>query len=319
MLATGSKVACLPDLRIDETDILSSDGILNIPSIPRSIVVVGGGAVGCEFASLFRTLGSAVTVIELMDRLLPGQSREISRKLEYIFRKSGVDVITGAKVSSVTKNGSLKIAISTGTFVSTEKILVSVGRVPATASIGLESAGIKVQNGRICTDEYLRAAGSIYAIGDCIAGPQLAHKASYDGILACDNILGAQRKADYSNIPNCVWTDPEIASVGLSDEEAKIGNPDLKISKFPYLASGRAFLDGKTEGFVKIAGTPAGDILGVEIIGKGACDLIGEAAVARAAGMKIPEWSRIVHGHPTLSEILQEAAHAFCGTAIHGI
>lgn len=319
IIAIGSKVAQLTDLPIDEKDILSSDGILNIKSIPRSIVVVGAGAVGCEFASLFNAFGSKVTLVEFMDRILPGQSREASKKLELIFKKNGIDVITGVKVESASKGGPLHINLSNGTAIDADKVLVSVGRVPNTGSLGLEKADISVRDGRIFVDEYLRATGNIFAIGDCVSGPQLAHKASYDGMLACDNIKGGQRRRDYSVIPNAIWTEPEVASVGFSEEEAKTKHPDAKVAKFPYLASGKAYLEGKTEGFVKIVGTPEGDILGVEIVGKNACDLIGEAAVAKTAGMKIQEWSRVTHAHPTISEILQEAAHAFCGTPIHSI
>jgi dihydrolipoamide dehydrogenase len=319
IIATGSRVAQLPNIQIDEKDILSSDGILNIQFIPGSIVVVGAGAIGCEFASLFNAFGSKVTLVEFMDRILPGQSREASKKLELIFKKRGIDIITGAKVESVSKSGSLHINLSNGTTIDSDKVLVSVGRVTNTGSLGLEKAGISVRDGRICVDDHLRAAGNIFAIGDCVSGPQLAHKASYDGMLACDNIKGGKRRRDYSIIPNAIWTDPEIASVGLSEEEAKAKHPDAKVAKFPYLASGKAYLEGKTEGFVKIVGTPAGDILGVEIVGKNACDLIGEAVVAKTAGMNIREWSLVTHAHPTLSEILQEAAHAFCGTPIHGI
>jgi len=319
IVASGSKVSHLPNLTIDETDILSSDGILKIGSVPSSIIVVGGGVIGCEFASLFNTLGSKVAIVEMTERLLPSQSHEASKKIEQIFKKNGIGVHTGSKVDVVTKLGLLRVALSTGMALEAEKILVSVGRVPNTEALGLENAGIKVQQGRIPVDDHLRASANVYAIGDCVAGPQLAHKASYDGILACDNIVGLERQVDYSNIPNCIWTEPEIASVGMTEEEAKIKHADAKVAKFPYLASGKAYLEGKVEGFVKIIGTPAGEILGVEIFGKSACDLISEAAVARAAGMKIKDWSRVVHGHPTLSEILQETAYAFCGTPIHSI
>lgn len=319
ILATGSKNAGLPVLPVDEADILSSDGILRIGSIPRSIAVAGGGAVGCEFACLFRALGAEVTLIEAMDRLLPAQSREASKKLESVFRKNGIAVFTGAKVDSVTRGEGLTLRLSNGTDVAAEKALVSVGRVAVTESLGLEKAGIAVKNGRIAVDDCLKAAETVYAIGDCAPGPQLAHKASYDAMVACDNIRGARRRVDYSAVPRCVWTEPEAASIGLVEEEAKARHPDAKIAKFPYLASGKAYLEGRTEGFVKIAGTPEGEILGVEIVGAAACDLIGEAAVAKAAGMKVQDWSRVVHGHPTISEILQEAAHVFSGTPIHSI
>ena len=319
-IASGSRVAGLPDIKLDEQDILSSDGILNINAIPKSIVIIGGGVIGCEFASLFNSLGSKVTIVELMDRLIPVQSRETSKKMELIFKKKGIDIYLSSKCEGVSKAGALKVNIAGGKIIETEKILVSVGRQPNTAGLSLDEIGIKAEKGRVLTNELLQTSiKNIYAIGDCVSGPQLAHKASYDGILACDNILGKNRKADYSNIPNCIWTDPEIASVGLSEEEAKAKFSDAKVAKFPYLGSGKAYLEAKTEGFAKIIGDSKGTILGVEIFGKGACELIAEATLARTAGVKIKDWAAVVHGHPTLSEILQEAAHVFCGTAIHGV
>jgi dihydrolipoamide dehydrogenase len=214
----------------------------------------------------------------------------------------------------------MAVRISGSRRVEADKVLVCVGRRPNTAGIGLEELGIVTDNGSIPVDGSLRTAvPDIYAIGDCVKGPMLAHRASYDGMLACDNMTGNERKADYSNIPSCIWTDPEIASVGLTEEAARAAYPEAKAAKFPYLGSGKAYLEGETEGFVKIVGTPRGDLLGVEIFGRDACNLIGEATLAKASGMNIKDWSLVVHGHPTLSEILQEAAQAFCGRGIHGL
>lgn len=320
IIAVGSKVVRLSNIDIDDIDVLSSDSILNIRSIPRSMVIVGGGVIGCEFASLFNKLGTKVTIIEMMERILPGQSREISKKLELIFKKSGIEIHTASKVEAIRAGSTLGVRVSGGKNIDSEKVLVSIGRIPATEDLGLETAGIKTLNNRISVGENLMtSATGIYAIGDCVAGPLLAHRASYDGILACDNILGKGRRCDYSNIPNCIWTEPEVASVGLSEEEAKAKYPDAKVAKFPYLGSGKAYLEGETEGFVKIIGSSAGQILGVEIFGKGACELIGEATVSRTVNISIKDWSGVVHGHPTLSEMFGEAAHIFCGTAIHGV
>ncbi|MDP2913442.1 MAG: dihydrolipoyl dehydrogenase [Candidatus Omnitrophota bacterium] len=331
IIASGSRPAELRGIDIDETDCLTSDGILGINSVPKSLVIIGGGVIGCEFAGLFNVFGSKVTIVEFTDRLLPGQSREVSKKLELIFKKRGIGVLTLSKAEAVTRAGGLSVKVSAlraeqesaagmPAELHAEKVMVSVGRRPNSEGLGLERLGIKAENGHVMVDEYLRTEiKNIYAIGDCVAGPLLAHKASYDGIAACDNILGDSRKVDYSNIPNCIWTDPEIASVGLTEEEARAKHPDARVAKFPYLASGKACIEGKTEGFVKIIGNSKGSILGVEIFGKGACDLIGEAVMARTQGVTIGEWARVVHGHPTLSEILQEAAHIFCGTAIHSI
>jgi dihydrolipoamide dehydrogenase len=320
IIASGSRGTSLPGITIDEEDILSSDGILNIKSVPASIAIIGGGVIGCEFASLFCALGSKVSVVEMLDALVPTQSREASKKLEVIFKKKGMDIYTGSRVQGIKRDSGLKVKISGGSEICVEKVLVAVGRVPNTGSLGLEKAGIETERSRIVVDEYLRtSAKNIYAIGDCVNGPMLAHKASYDGILACDNILGKARSVDYSSIPNCIWTDPEIASVGLSEEEAKAKYPGAKVAKFPYLASGKAYLEGKTEGFLKIIGDSGGKILGVEILGKGACELIAEAVLAKSAGITIDRWAHVVHAHPTLSEMYQEAAHIFIGTPIHSV
>ena len=320
IIATGSSPMSIPGIESDEVDICSSDGILKMKELPKSIGIVGGGVIGCEFASLFNALGSKVFIVELLDRILTTQSKEVSRKMEAIFKKRGVSIHTAAKLESITKENSLKLKISGGNVIEAEKALISVGRISNTEGIGLEGLGIQTEKGRILVDENLRTSvKSIYAIGDCVRGPLLAHKASYDGMAAVDNILGKTRTIDYAGVPNCVWTDPEVASVGLTEEEAFLKYPDIKIAKFPYLASGKAHLMGRPEGFIKIAGDSKGNIIGVEILGEEACDLIGEAVLAKSIGINIKDWANIVHGHPTLSEIFQEAAHVFCGTPIHSI
>lgn len=306
IIASGSSPAELPNMKFDGVNILSSDTVLDLKELPKSITIIGGGVIGCEFASMFNAFGTKVTMIELMDKLVSMQSREASKRIESIFKKRGIDIYTSTKMESVS--------------VESEKVLVSVGRRPSTDDLGLEELKIETEKGRIVVDEGLRTSvKNIYAIGDCVPGPQLAHKASYDGILAVDNILGGSRRADYSNIPNCIWTEPEIASVGLNEEEAKVKYQDLRVAKFPYFASGKAFILGKSEGFAKVLGSSKGDIVGVEIVGVGACEMIAEAAMARTIGLNIKDWAHVVHGHPTLSEILQETVHIFCGTPIHSI
>lgn len=318
IIASGSSAAEGPNIKIDDHNTLSNESILNIKSVPASLAIIGGGVIGCEFACLFSNLASKVTIVEMTDRLIPGQSREASKKLEYNFKRNGIDVLTSSTVEGLDIAGDVTIRISGGKNIEAEKALVSIGRVSNIKELGLEEVGIKVRDGKICVNEYLRTdIPNVYAAGDCVPGPRLAHKASYDGMLACDNILGASRKIDYSNIPNCIWTEPEIASVGLCEEAAKMIYQNIRVAKFSYLASGKAYLDGDTEGFVKIIGIPStGEIIGVEIFGKDACNLIGEATLAKAMGIKIKDWSRVVHGHPTLSEILQEACHVFLSPLI---
>jgi dihydrolipoamide dehydrogenase len=313
IIAAGSRPMPIPGVTLDEVDICSSDGILDLKEVPKSIVIVGGGVIGCEFASLFNALGSKVTIVEMLDRILSAQSKEVSRKMETIFKKRGIEVHTSTNfdLNFQPRPGQPGLEIPRS-----EKALIAVGRKANTEDLGLEMMGIEVKNGRIAVDENLRTSvKNIYAIGDCVAGPLLAHKASYDGVVACDNIMGNVRSADYSNVPNCIWTDPEIASIGLNEEEARSKYPDLKIAKFPYLASGKAYIMGRHEGFIKMIGDPNGNILGVEIFGEGACDLIGEACLAKSIEVNIKDWAHVVHGHPTLSEIFQEAAHIFTGTA----
>jgi dihydrolipoamide dehydrogenase len=321
IIATGSKPSTIPGVSIDEEDIMSSNGALSLKELPKSILIVGGGVIGVEFASLFNSFGVKVTIVEMLDRLISMQSREASKKLELIFKKRGIEILTNVKVGSIIKNaGELNVNISSGTVVVAEKVLICAGRERLTQGLGCEKAGIGIDRGMIVVDKSLETqAKGIYAIGDCVNGPQLAHKASYEGILAVDNILGRSRVLDHSNIPNCIYTDPEVASVGLTEETAKELYPDAKVAKFPYLASGKAYLLGKPEGFIKLIGDSFGVILGVEILGEGATDLIGEAVLARSLGTNIRDLAHVVHGHPTLSEIIQEAAHVFIGAPIHSI
>lgn len=308
IIASGSKPVSIKGLEIDEKDVLSSDGVLAMDELPASIAIVGGGVIGCEFASLFNALGSRVTLVETLDRLVSSQSKEASLKLEQIFKKRGIEVKTSAPMDSVK------------TLPKHDKVLVSVGRTASLDGLGLPDAGINVENGKIKTDAHMRtSARNIFAAGDCTDGPRLAQKASYDGILVCDNILGENRSKDYSNIPSCVYTDPEIASVGISEDDAKEMYKGARTIRFPYIASGKAFILGKSEGYIKITGDSNGRLLGAEIMGEGACDLIGELVMAKTMCMTIKDLASVVHGHPTLSEIIQEAARAFSGSAIHGI
>ena len=316
IVASGSSVMELPGIKIDHKDILSSDDILNMKDIPQSIAIIGGGVIGCEFASLFNTLGLKVTIVEFAERLIPTQSREASKKLEIIFKRRGIDVLVSSNCESVEKGKVLKLFVSGGKMIEAEKVLVSIGRAANIECVKGLKCRVEKDSSRIAVDEHLMTGeNNIYAIGDCVAGPMLAHKASYDALVACDNILGKNRKVDYSNIPNCIWTDPEIASVGFSEEDAKSKYPDARIAKFPYLASGKALIMGKSEGFVKIMGDPNGAILGVEILGASACELIAEAVLAKTSGISIKDWARSVHGHPTLSEVLQEAVRVFAKDA----
>jgi len=319
IIATGSSARELPAARFDGTRVLSSDDILSRPMIPKSILVIGGGAIGVEYSQFYSACGSLVTIVELTDRLLPLQDREIGRRMETILRKRGVRVEASKTVERLEKAPEgVSALLSDGTTVEAEAALVCAGRRPCTSDIGLETAGVALERGRILVDGHLETgAKGVYAIGDVIGEPMLAHAASYEGIVACDNIAGRERTADYASIPRCVYTDPEIATVGMGEEEARRTIAGAKVATFPYAASGKANLIGKGDGFVKVIGDGSGRVLGVEIFGEGACDLIGEASLAVANRMTVEEMARAVHGHPTISEVLGEASLLFLGTPIH--
>lgn len=319
IIATGSSPQELTAMKFDGVRVLSSDGILNLTRIPKSILVVGGGVIGVEFSQFYNACGSSVSVVELMDRLLPLQEREIGRKLESLLRKRGVRVETSKGVERMETGGEGIVAhLSDGTELQAEVALVCAGRRTCTSGIGLEEAGVRLERGRVAVDEYLETSvKGIYSIGDVIGEPMLAHAASYEGIVACDNIAGKRRKVDFASIPHCIYTDPEIATCGMSEDEAKKGGADVKVAKFPYSASGKANVIGKGDGFVKIVGDGSGRVLGVEIFGEGACDLIGEASLAIANRMTVEAMARAVHGHPTISEVMGEASRLFLGTPIH--
>ena len=298
LIATGSKPAELPDLKFDGKKVISSDDILNLESIPKSLLIIGGGVIGCEFASLFSVLGSNVAVIELLPQLLPQEDKETAKKLETIFKKRGIKVMTGVDAKAVN-------------FDNYDLVLLAIGRRPNIAGLG--EIGIRLEKNRVAVDDYLATSiPNIYAAGDCIGGIMLAHYASYQGELAAANLGSAdKKKADSCAIPNCIFTDPEVASVGLSEEKARQSGIETKISRFDFQASGMARILGETEGFIKIVSHKQnGDILGASIIGPKATELIGILTLAVKSHLKAAQVRDTVFAHPTLSECVSEALKA---------
>ncbi|MEK6727352.1 MAG: dihydrolipoyl dehydrogenase [Candidatus Omnitrophota bacterium] len=298
LIATGSKPIELPAFKFDSKITLSSDDILNLKEIPASLLIIGGGVIGCEFASLFSILGAQVTVVEKMPQLLPGEDSEVARKLEIIFKKKGVKVHTNTDAQTFdTKNYSLT--------------LVCVGRAPRTEGMGLAEIGVKLERGKILVDEYLKTnINNIYSAGDCTAKIMLAHFAAYQGVIAAENIanLNSPKKADNSIIPNCIFTDPEIASIGSSEEKAKNKGIDIKINKFDFLGSGMARILDEAEGFIKvISEARTGQILGASIIGPKSTELIAAFGVSITNQLKISQIKDTIFAHPTLSESIHEA------------
>ncbi|MEC2111059.1 dihydrolipoyl dehydrogenase [Bacillus stercoris] len=326
IIATGSRPRMLPGLEADGKSVLTSDEALQMKELPKSIIIVGGGVIGIEWASMLHDFGVKVTVIEYADRILPTEDLEISKEMESLLKKKGIQFITGAKVlpDTMTKTSddiSIQAEIDgeTATY-SAEKMLVSIGRQANIEGIGLENTDIITENGVISVNESCQTKEShIYAIGDVIGGLQLAHVASHEGIIAVEHFAGLNPHAlDPTLVPKCIYSSPEAASVGLTEDEAKAKGHNVKIGKFPFMAIGKALVYGESDGFVKIvADRDTDDILGVHMIGPHVTDMISEAGLAKVLDATPWEVGQTIHPHPTLSEAIGEAALAVDGKAIH--
>jgi dihydrolipoamide dehydrogenase len=323
IIATGSVPRDVPIAPVDGERILNSDHILELRRVPASLAVLGAGAVGTEFASIYASFGTKVTLIEMLPRILPIEDEECSAELQKALRKRGLDVMTGTKMASVEKtDGGVRLRLEGGKkdVVEAEMLLVAIGRRPVTENVGLEALGIQLERGYVHVNPLMQTAvPSIYAIGDVINTPWLAHVASAEGILAVEHMAGLQVKPlNYDRVPSCTYCDPEVASVGLTEAKARERGYDVAVGKFPFSALGKARIVGKTEGFVKVVRDKKYDeILGVHIVGVHATDLIAEACVALQMEGTDEELLRTMHAHPTLSEAVMEAAHAAHGAAIH--
>ncbi|MGG3033518.1 dihydrolipoyl dehydrogenase [Bacillus stercoris] len=326
IIATGSRPRMLPGLEADGKSVLTSDEALQMEELPKSIIIVGGGVIGIEWASMLHDFGVKVTVIEYADRILPTEDLEISKEMESLLKKKGIQFITGAKVlpDTMTKTSD-DISIQaekdgeTATY-SAEKMLVSIGRQANIEGIGLENTDIITENGMISVNESCQTKEShIYAIGDVIGGLQLAHVASHEGIIAVEHFAGLNpHPLDPTLVPKCIYSSPEAASVGLTEDEAKANGHNVKIGKFPFMAIGKALVYGESDGFVKIvADRDTDDILGVHMIGPHVTDMISEAGLAKVLDATPWEVGQTIHPHPTLSEAIGEAALAVDGKAIH--
>ena len=321
LVAVGTAVRGLPGIAPDGKTVLTSDDALAQEEMPGSVVVLGGGAVGVEFAYLYRAFGADVTVVEMEDQLLPRTDKDVAKELEKSIKKQGIRVLTSAPAKELDKAAGA-LVVSTGgkeEKLPAEKFLVAVGRKPLTDGLGLEACGVKLTKGYIDVDDSLRTAcPTIYAIGDVIGGMLLAHEASAEGVAAAEIISGLTvRPPDRDRIPSCIFCQPEVATVGLSEEEAKKRGIPVKVSKFPFTALGRAVASGHTEGFVKmVAEERYGEVIGCHIIGHGASDIIAELGLARTLEATYHEIGKTVHAHPTLPEAIREAALMLGGEAI---
>jgi dihydrolipoamide dehydrogenase len=326
VIATGSDVARLPGIDIDEKRIVSSTGALELGSVPKKLLIVGAGIIGLELGSVWRRLGAEVTIVEFLDHVLPGIDREIANQFHRMLQKQGLAFKLSSKVTAVDTSGkTLKVKVEPAAGGAAETIeadivLVAIGRVPYTEGLGLDGVGVNKDNrGRVIVDPHFRTnVAGIYAIGDVIAGPMLAHKAEDEGVAVAEILAGQAGHVNYDVIPNVVYTYPEIASVGKTEEELKAAGVAYQIGKFPFTANARAKVNLTTDGFVKILADAKTDrVLGVHILGPDAGNMIGEAAVAMEFGASSEDIARTCHAHPTLTEAVKEAALAVAKRAIN--
>ena len=326
VIATGSAVASLPGIEINEKNIVSSTGALSFEKVPSKLAVIGGGYIGLEMGSVWSRLGSEVTVIEYLDYITPGMDREISNEFQKILSKQGIKFKMGSKVESVEDQGKFVKIIYTNVknskkeILEVEKVLLSVGRKPYTEGLNLSKVGIKKDSkGRIEVNNKLQTSiKNIYAIGDVIKGPMLAHKAEEEGIAVAEILAGQAGHVNYDVIPGVIYTSPEVATVGKTEEQLKEENKSYKTGKFPFLANSRAKVNNETEGFVKIlADSKTDKVLGVHIIGPHCGDMIAEMALAMEFGASAEDIARTCHAHPTHTEAIKEAALAVDKRPIH--
>jgi dihydrolipoamide dehydrogenase len=326
VVATGSDVARLNGIEIDEKRIVSSTGALDLPAVPKKLLIVGAGIIGLELGSVWRRLGAQVTIVEFLDHILPGIDSELGKQFHRILQKQGIAVRLSSKVTAIdTASKTLKVKVEPATggaaeMLDADIVLVAIGRVPFTEGLGLEEVGVRKDNrGRVVVDPHFRTSvDGIYAIGDVIAGPMLAHKAEEEGVAVAEILAGQAGHVNYDVIPNVVYTYPEIASVGKTEEELKAAGVAYNVGKFPFTANARARVNLTTEGFVKILADAKTDrVLGVHILGPDAGNMIGEAAIAMEFGASSEDIARTCHAHPTLSEAIKEAGLAVAKRAIN--
>lgn len=320
LLATGSVPVELPFLKFDGERIIDSTGALSIPSVPEHLVVVGGGVIGLELGSVWRRLGAKVTVLEAMPTILPGMDAEVVKQMSRILKKQGFDIRTGTKVTGAQRDGDrVKVEVEGSDPIQADYVLVAVGRRAYTEQMGFEEAGIRLERGVIQVDErYHTGVGEVYAIGDAIGGRMLAHKAEEEGVAAVENMAGKHGHVNYAAVANVVYTWPEIASVGMTEAEARESAGEIRVGKFPWQANGRARAMDEVDGFVKVIADAGTDrLLGLHILGPRASDLIAEAALAMEFEASAEDIGRSVHAHPTLPEAVKEAALGALGRTIH--
>jgi len=320
VIATGSEPIAPRMFGYDGVNMLTSDDVLKLKELPESMLVVGAGVIGCEFASIFRTFGCDVTMVDIMPNILPMVDEDVANIVRAAFQKRGIKIHTGTKITSVkVTDGQVEAACEDGKTLVAQKGVLSVGRRPTTGGVGAVDVGIDTGDaGEIIVDSRMRTnVPGIWAIGDVTGRSQLAHVASAQGLAVAANVAGQSRSVEYYAVPNCIFTNPEVAAVGVSERNAQESGIDYRVGKFPFVASGKAVAMGAPEGFVKIIADGAGRVIGGQVVGAHASDLIAEIALAVSRRLKLEDISETIHAHPTLAESTAEAAEALMGQAIH--
>lgn len=321
VLATGSVPARIPIPGVDLPGVISSDQVLQETILPKNLVVIGGGVIGLEFATMYQTFGVKVTVVEMLPTLLPNVDEEIVRRLTLLLKRTGMDIITGASVKEIRQGEKLVVQVEHGheiKEISTERVLIATGRKPNLQGIDIEGLGLRTERRALVVNDQMQTnLPHVYAIGDAVGGIMLAHVASKEGIVAAEHIAGHQVKMNYKAIPSAIFTHPEIATVGITEQELKLKGLKYKVSKFPFSANGKAMAAGDTVGLVKIIADEQGIIMGATIMGPQASSLIQELTIAVEKGLTGEDLANIVHAHPTLTEIIMEAAHGLSAKPLH--
>ena len=324
ILATGARSRELPNLKQDGKKVIGYREAMTLDTQPKSMVIVGSGAIGCEFAYVYNSMGTKVTIVEFLDNIVPLEDEDISKNLARSFKKSGINIMTGSSVESVDTSGAVcKVNIKTAKgmeVIEADVVLSAVGIAANIENIGLEEVGVKTDKGKVLVDEFYRTnVPGVYAIGDIVPGPALAHVASAEGIICVEKIKGLHVEAlNYGNIPGCTYASPEIASVGLTEKAAKAAGYEIKVGKFPFSASGKASASGAKDGFVKVIfDAKYGEFLGCHMIGMNVTEMIAEVVVARKLETTGHEIIKSVHPHPTMTEAIMEAAADAYGEVIH--
>jgi len=322
IVATGSDPAELPTFDFSRPAVMTSTDALALPAVPKSLIIVGSGVIGSEFACIFSTMGTQIVMIELMDRMLPTEDNRVSKQMKSTFRKEGIDIRTDTTVEKVLayRDDGIKVELSSGDVLEADKLLVSIGRRFNSGGLGLEELGVELdERGRILVNEKMETnVGGIYAIGDVVGGIMLAHVATFEGLVAAENATGGRSTMDYSVVPACIFTTPEIGSVGLNTDKAAEQGIEVNVSRFSFGALGKALAMGEDRGFVQLVIDAKTDkVLGAQIMGPHASDLIHEVAVAMRLGATAEDIATTIHAHPSLPEAIMEAAEAAHGKAIH--